>query len=353
MNAEKIIDEFKKSGKRHIFITGSGSMGKSTLCKKLSVLFNADLMTTKEVYQEDIRPTYKQIQVGKEIFVYANYNKEEHTFDVNDGVLKKAVNSFLNNNKSEWVAMDEVVFLEKEEHEYTELIKKQLYESHCILSFKKDIRTPLFHYLREYEDAYLIDLDNQTFDVSCIVMASGAGSRFGSNKLLANFCGKTLIEHILDKIPYTLLKEVILVTRYKEIKEISKQYPITCILHDLPRQSDTIRIGMEHIKNSKGCMFLTCDQPLRTTQSLRKLILNFNEHTDSMVRLGYQEAVGNPVIFPNRYYEELKQLEPGEKGSTVVKAHKENMIIVQANHRYELADTDTKEEFIRLSMFAD
>ncbi|WP_066716071.1 nucleotidyltransferase family protein [Clostridium sp. Marseille-P299] len=316
MNAEKIIEEFKKSGKRHIFITGSSSMGKSTLCRELSALLNANLLTIKEVFME-------------------------------------AVLSFLKNNENVWISIDEIVLTKKDECEYTELIKKQLHESHCILTFRNDIEKPLFEYLKQYEDAYVINLDNQTFDVSCIVMASGAGSRFGSNKLLASFNGKTLIEHILDTIPYTMLKEVILVTRYKEVEEISKNYPLTCIVHDLPRQSDTIRIGMDHITDSKGCMFLTCDQPLRTKKSLRKLILNFNDHQDFMVRLGYREIVGNPVIFPNRYYEELKQLQPGQKGSTVVKAHFENMIVVQANHRYELADTDTMDDFIRLSRIAD
>lgn len=195
-------------------------------------------------------------------------------------------------------------------------------------------------------------LEKQIYDVSCIIMASGASTRFGSNKLLANFNGKTLIEHILNQIPFDLFKEVIIVTRYNEVKELAKGYPLSCILHDLPRQSDTIRIGMNHITNTKGCMFVTCDQPLRTVHSIKKLLHAFSRNEDSMVRLGYEEIVGNPVIFPTKYYEDLKLLEPGQKGSTVVKAHSNNMIIVKANNRYELADVDTKEDFIHLSNIA-
>lgn len=273
MSAEKIIEEFKKSGKRHIFITGSRSMGKTALCKELSVLLNANVWTA-------------------------------------DKALDETFLSFLMTNQNDWIAVDEM-------------------------------------------DAYVIDLDRQKYDISCVVMASGFGTRFGSNKLLADFRGKTLIEHILDTIPYNLLKEVILVTRYKEIEELSKKYPVNCIVHDLPRQSDTIRIGMDHVTKTKGCMFLTCDQPLRTTWSLRKLIVTFHNYKDSMVRLGYHEMIGNPVIFPSKYYEELKQLRPGQKGSTVIKAHEENMIVVQADHGYELADTDTMDDLIRLSRIAD
>lgn len=314
MSAEKIIEEFKKSGKRHIFITGSRSMGKTALCKELSVLLNANVWTA-------------------------------------DKALDETFLSFLMTNQNDWIAIDEIHTEETNEYGFDEEIEKQLLKSRCILVFKKN--EALQNYLLQFMDAYVIDLDRQKYDISCVVMASGFGTRFGSNKLLADFRGKTLIEHILDTIPYNLLKEVILVTRYKEIEELSKKYPVNCIVHDLPRQSDTIRIGMDHVTNTKGCMFLTCDQPLRTTWSLRKLIVTFHNHKDSMVRLGYHGVIGNPVIFPSKYYEELKQLRPGQKGSTVIKAHEESMIVVQADHGYELADTDTMDDLIRLSKIAD
>lgn len=187
-----------------------------------------------------------------------------------------------------------------------------------------------------------------TFDVSCIVMASGFGSRFGSNKLLADFGGKALILHVLEQIPFERFKEVILITRYQEVKELVKDYPITCILHNLPRQSDTIHIGMSQITKTQGCMFVTCDQPLRTKESMERLLRVFKEEKDWIVRLGFHSVIGNPVIFPSKYYEELRKLEAGEKGSTVIKAHPDNVVVVQADNSYELADVDTKEDLMYL-----
>ncbi|NLK20714.1 MAG: nucleotidyltransferase family protein [Epulopiscium sp.] len=195
--------------------------------------------------------------------------------------------------------------------------------------------------------------NKQAFDVSCIIMASGASTRFGDNKLLADFHGRTLVERVLDQIPFDLFKEVILVTRYIEIRELAKNYPVVCILHDFPRQRDTIRVGMEHITNTKGCMLVTCDQPLRTIDSLRKMYHMFNQHPTSVVRLGYHDLVGNPVLFPNRYYEELKNLMPGQRGLDVIKAHKENIVIVQANNKYELADVDTPYDLMNLLNIPD
>ena len=34
--------------------------------------------------------------------------------------------------------------------------------------------------------------------IGCIVMASGASTRFGSNKLMASFMGKPLIQHVIE-----------------------------------------------------------------------------------------------------------------------------------------------------------
>ena len=196
-----------------------------------------------------------------------------------------------------------------------------------------------------YEKAGTVE---SPFQVSCIVMASGFGDRFGSNKLLADFNGKPLILHILEQVPFDLFHEVIVVTRYEEVKELLKDYPVTCILHDLPRQSDTIKIGMNHISKTQGCMFVTCDQPLRTKDSISRLIATFQKERDRIVRLGHDSFIGNPVIFPKKYYEELRNLQPEEKGGTVIKCHADSVIVVQANHSYELADVDTKEDLAHL-----
>ncbi len=353
MKIEDVMDGFVKSKKRHIFITGSKSMGKSTLCKELSEYLHANSMITKAVYQDNITPDYIEVQVDHKKVVFADYNRRDNKFIVYPEKFKEVALTFLEHNNSKWISIDEIGYLEKDIQEYNDLLRQTLLHNHLLLTLRKDKETELLEYLRSYEDAYFIDLDEQTFDVSCIIMASGIGTRFGSNKLLADFQGKTLLEQVLDQIPFELFKEVILVTRYPQVVEQAKSYGITCILHDLPRQSDTIKIGMEHITKTKGCMFVTCDQPLRTTESIRKLLLTFWHNQEAMVRLCFKELIGNPVIFPSIYYEELKNLSQGEKGSTVVKAHPGNMIYVEANHRYELADVDTKEDLLHLLKISD
>ena len=98
-------------------------------------------------------------------------------------------------------------------------------------------------------------------DVGCVIMASGMGKRFGENKLLTDFNGKPLISHILD-ITSGIFKKRVVVTRHPDIVSLCKELDIEVILHSLPHKSDTIRLGLEQMPDTKSCMFCTADQPL-------------------------------------------------------------------------------------------
>lgn len=186
-------------------------------------------------------------------------------------------------------------------------------------------------------------------NIAIVVMASGHGSRFGSNKLLASFKERPLIHTIMSQIPRELLSNTIIITRYRELEEEVKEYGVKVLLHDYPRQRDTIRLGLEQVLWADGCMFLTCDQPLRNKDSIQNMIDIFSNNKDKIVRLGYKGTEGNPVIFPRKYYEKLMALKEGEKGQTIIKSHREDVLIVESSNQYELEDVDTMEDLERLS----
>lgn len=52
---------------------------------------------------------------------------------------------------------------------------------------------------------------NRKTDVSAVVLAGGDSSRFGTNKLHANLCGKTLLEHVLRALTPVGFREIIVV----------------------------------------------------------------------------------------------------------------------------------------------
>ena len=190
------------------------------------------------------------------------------------------------------------------------------------------------------------------FDARCevdvIVMASGFSKRLGQNKLTLPWDDSNLFENTLRQIPYEYVNRVIVVTRYRELKDIAEKYPVELVFHDELEVSDTIKIGMSALGEHHGTMFLTCDQPMRKKSSLMELLKVFAENRNSIVRLGYDGMVGNPVIFPSACDDDLQGLSKGEKGSAVIIRHGSAPIVVEADSQWELIDIDTMDTYEKL-----
>lgn len=351
MKVTQVLEAFKAGKYRHICITGQLGIGKSYLFKQLATHMKAHCLYTKMVYERPrhvvLSNSYDHQQV-----VVATYHEDQQKMIVNAKAYEQDALTMLTKMTSDWIGIDEVGFLEKDAVIYTKTVLDLLETKHMLCVLRKDKHSPLLDTLRNRQDTYYVDLDKQDFDVSCIVMASGESKRYKRNKLLEKFGDKTLIQHTLDQIPYELCKQVVVVTRYQEVYEICKQYPCLCIIHDQPNQSDTIRIGMQHVANSQGYMFVTCDQPLRQKASFCSLLAAFKQDGNRFVRLGYLRddvyMVGNPVIFPKVCEQELQHLQALETGSTIIKRHSEPMCIMEARSKQELMDIDTPQDYQEL-----
>lgn len=193
--------------------------------------------------------------------------------------------------------------------------------------------------------------------LSAVVMASGKSERFGENKLTAKLCGKKLIRYTLDSLPTELFAEIIVVTKYPQVKQLEKIYhaPFKFIFTDDPDggQDSTIRFGTRQLSpDSDGCMFIAADQPLKRKSSLTRQIALFEEYwskgENKFVALGFEGKRGNPVIFPKSAYPELKALTEGQTGSAVLRRHKDELIISAAETDLEMLDVDSKEDMIML-----
>ena len=183
--------------------------------------------------------------------------------------------------------------------------------------------------------------------IGCVIMASGLARRFGSNKLLHEFHGAPIITRILDTMAKAPLAARVVVTRHPEIRDICDARQIPVILHDLPEQSDTVRLGVEHLLETcpdmTGCMFAASDQPCLTIGSVEKLCHAFDAAPENIWRLAWQGTVGNPVLFPASTFGELLHLPVGKGGGAVVKKHPDLVRTVEVSGERELIDVDTPE----------
>ncbi len=183
--------------------------------------------------------------------------------------------------------------------------------------------------------------------VACVIMASGQGKRFGSNKLLADFCGKTLIQRTLE-LTEGLFERRIVVTRTEEVAKLCEQQKIPVLFHAFPDRSDTVRLGVEAMEEMDACLFCPCDQPLLRRESLKCMLAAYDCGEKSIFRLGYEEHIGAPVLFDRRYFQQLRQLPPHNGGSYVIKQVPSEVQVIQAQRKWELFDVDTVEDMEQL-----
>lgn len=174
----------------------------------------------------------------------------------------------------------------------------------------------------------------------CVIMASGMGERFGGNKLMADFDGEPLILRAIQATEGLFYKRAA-VTRHPEVAKLCKEYGVEVILHDLPHRSDTIRLGLETLKDADGCMFLPGDQPLLRRETVEELVKNWTKEQDKILRPVCKGKPGSPAIFPRWAFQELGSLPEGKGGSHVMTKHPEEILTLEVSDVYELMDADT------------
>ena len=179
--------------------------------------------------------------------------------------------------------------------------------------------------------------------LACIFLASGHSKRFGGNKLLADYNGKPMADHIFSRFPSELFNQVVAVTRYANVAVSAAQHGFTIAENDDTTDdiAKTIRLGLAALApGADGCMFSVCDQPALSAESIEKLVRAFSAAPERIIALGHNGNRGNPVFFPAALFPELAALEPNQSGGAVIKRHKALLDIVEAIDPLELCDVD-------------
>ena len=174
----------------------------------------------------------------------------------------------------------------------------------------------------------------------CVIMASGMGKRFGANKLTAPFRGEPLICRALDATQDLFAKRVV-VTRHMDVAILCREKDIPVLLHDLPRRSDTVRLGLAALGNLDGCLFLPGDQPLLRRETLQALLRCAKGEPHSIWRPQANGTPGSPVFFPKWAFPALSSLPDGMGGSAVMKHYPDRVRTMDISDPRELMDADT------------
>ncbi len=187
--------------------------------------------------------------------------------------------------------------------------------------------------------------------LACIFLASGHSKRFHKDKLLTEFNGRPLVACALGKLPGDVFDMVIVVSRSREVLNLAQDCGFIGVENDDTTDdiSRTIALGITHLPaDTQGCMFSVCDQPLLSTESLRRLADEFCRNPEKIAAMSYAGRRGNPVFFPKSLFPQLAALQKDQSGNTVIRANPELLTLVPAQNELEMMDIDSAEDYARL-----
>ena len=189
--------------------------------------------------------------------------------------------------------------------------------------------------------------------ISAIVLAAGAGRRFGGGKLLAPFRGRALIEATLSELRRAPVDEIIVVVgaEGERLRSISTAYETRIVENPdwAEGMSTSVRAGLlACAPGTRAAVVSLADQPLVGAEAVERLVVAFEGGAEVAVAT-YGGEPRNPVLFGRRAWPLLLRELSGDRGARVfLKRHRESVTEVPCDDVADPADVDTVEDLRRL-----
>jgi nicotine blue oxidoreductase len=189
--------------------------------------------------------------------------------------------------------------------------------------------------------------------VSAILLAAGAGSRFGGGKLLAKYRGRPLIEAPLSSLADAPVDETVVVVGEdaKGIREVCEPYGFEVVENPDWAEgiSTSVKAGLGALgTRSRAAIVLLADQPLVGAGAVERLLAAFEEGA-RVAAATYGGEVRNPVLFSREVWPLLVSELSGDEGArSFLRRHPELVRRVPCDGVGDPADVDTAEDLRRL-----
>lgn len=187
-----------------------------------------------------------------------------------------------------------------------------------------------------------------------VLLGAGNSKRFGGRKQFQIVDGEEMYLKTAKKFSNISDKKVF-VTQFEEMKEQINALGYQMALNPYPEWgiSYSIQQGIKTLgqmdSKVQAILFAVCDQPLLSEYSIEKMVNVYEQNPEKIICLSWQGQLGNPVIFPISYQEELIKLQGDVGGKRIVRQHLEETILVEAKREIELFDIDKKEDLEKLN----
>ena len=189
--------------------------------------------------------------------------------------------------------------------------------------------------------------------IAAVILTAGLSSRMGSNKLLAEWCGKALVRWTVESALASEAKPVIVVTGHEATKvEAALNGLDVHIMHNpnyTSGLSSSLKSGIAAVPaNCDGAVVLLGDMPEIKASLIDRMIAAFSPADNRLICIAtHGHRRGNPVLWARRFFPEIETLSGDVGAKELIRVHEDVVCEIEAGDA-ALRDIDTPDALAEL-----
>lgn len=177
--------------------------------------------------------------------------------------------------------------------------------------------------------------------LAALVLAAGAGSRFGGDKLSALFRGEPLIDHAVRAARASPVDRVVVVAA----RDLAVPDGVEVLRIDSRELSETLKVGIAAVGSVDGLFVFLGDMPLVPHGIAHELAASIGSSYAAQPR--WQGQPGHPVLLSARAIADARNLR-GDEGAGKLLRASTDVALINCPDKGVTIDVDKTEDLARL-----
>lgn len=186
-----------------------------------------------------------------------------------------------------------------------------------------------------------------------IILAAGRSARMSKPKQQLLYKGTSLLQHSINVALQSPYRPVVVVLGAfaDDILPGITPKPIDVIINTKWEEgmASSIRAGISHLQNTPGtknALIMLCDQPHVSSGLLNNMLRKKRQSNKGIIACAYNNTSGVPVLFDQKYFDELLALTGNEGAKKLLAIHSDDTETVA--FPLGAIDVDTMEDYEKL-----
>jgi molybdenum cofactor cytidylyltransferase len=187
--------------------------------------------------------------------------------------------------------------------------------------------------------------------VAGVVLAAGASTRLGRNKLFLEIEGTTLLRRTVQRVASAGLDPIVVVLGHEAERARAELAGLRCQPIVNPDYAlgvnSSLRAGITAVSSANAAVVVLADMPFVTAAMIATLVERYRTGGAPLVISDYAGVNAPPMLYDHALFEELLAMQGEGCGKQVVKRHRAEAFSVSWPEE-ALTDLDVPEDYARV-----